>query len=77
MALAGAAGFDVGSLPVLLLAGLGSGPIDIRCAVFLIALGATQGLIGGALLGVVLRDRQRTESLMVGGVVGFGLGLWR
>ncbi len=74
MALAGAVGFGVASLPVLLVSGLAINRINVQGAVLLLVLGAAQGLIGGASLGVVLRDMQRTASLIGGGVVGFGLG---
>jgi hypothetical protein len=84
MALAGAVGFGIGSLPVLLFAGLGIGSTEkgqvipligiIGGTVFLFILGAIQGLLGGASLGLGLRNRVRAGYLMAGGTIGFGIG---
>lgn len=83
-ALAGAVGFGVASLPVLVYSGLGIGSTEtgtvisptaiIGGAVILFVLGAIQGLIGGASLGVGLWDRARVRRLMAGGTIGFAIG---
>jgi hypothetical protein len=89
MALAGAVGFGIGSLPVLLFAGLGLGSTEpgqviplwgiIAGIVLLFALGVVQGLIGGAALGFGFHNRTMTGYLVAGGAAGFGIaaqGAW-
>jgi len=84
MALAGAVGFGVASLPVLVYSGLGIGSIEkghvlppttiIGVAVILFSLGAIQGLIGGASLGLGLWHGVRAGYLIVGSTIGFAIG---
>jgi len=74
MALTGAVGFGVGSLPVLLISGLAINRIDVQGAVLLLVLGAAQGVVGVASLGLGLRDPERARYLLLGATLGFGIG---
>ncbi len=84
MALEGAVGFGIASIPVLVYSGLGVGSIEkgmvistaaiIEGTVILLVLGAIQGLIGGILLGIDLRDRARAKYLITGSTIGFAIG---
>jgi hypothetical protein len=84
MAVAGAVGFGIASIPVLVYSGLGIGSIEtgmviptaaiIEGTVILFVLGAVQGLIGGISLGIDLRDRTRARYLIAGSTIGFAIG---
>ena len=84
MALAGAVGFGIASIPVLVYSGLGIGSTEkgqviplwgiIVGTVILIVLGAIQGLIGGISLGIDLQNRARAKYLIGGSIIGFAVG---
>ena len=84
MALAGAVGFGIASIPVLLVAGLGIGATEkaqaiplwgvIAGTVFLFVLGALQGFIGSISLGIDLQNRARAKYIIVGSTIGFAIG---
>ncbi len=81
--LAGAVGFGIASIPVLVYSGLGIGSTEgmviptadiIGGTVVLFVLGAVQGLIGGISLGIDLPDRARAKYLVAGSTIGFAIG---
>ena len=84
MALAGAVGFGIASIPVLVYSGLGIGSTEkgqviplwgiIVGTVILFVLGAIQGLIGGISLGIDLQDRAKAKYLIAGSIIGFTIG---
>ena len=84
MVLAGAVGFGIASIPVLVYSGLGIGSTErsigipltaiIGGSLILFALGAVQGLIGGISMGLDLKDRQRAKYLIAASTIGFALG---
>jgi len=83
VALTGAAGFGIASLPVLVFSGLGIGSTErgqaiplwgiIVSIVLISILGAFQGLIGGISLGLGLKDRAKIGQLAIGGTLGFAI----
>ncbi|MBI4285544.1 MAG: hypothetical protein HY670_06545 [Chloroflexi bacterium] len=84
MALAGAVGFGIASIPVLTYSGLGIGSTEqsmvipptaiIGGTLILFVLGAIQGFIGGISLGLDLKNRARAKYLVVASTIGFALG---
>jgi len=83
LALAGAVGFIVGSFPVGMYIGMALGELQgmhieplaiVTGAVFLFISGAFLGMVGGASLGLALKNRQRAGFLIAGGTVGFAIG---
>jgi len=72
LALLGAIGFSTGILAGLFIGGvIGGENLDIA---MLLAFAVT-GMIGGAALGLALRNWRKTIALALAGVLGFGIGM--